>query len=348
MLSRFASNASLAKTRALFSRRLTRSDYTTLSEQKDVGQVAAYLRGHPGYADVLAGIDETRIHRAELEFLLRQKHFSSLESLCRFEVSLGEAFVNYILLSGEITLLLDAMTRIQSAAGAAQSPNIPPYMRRHIRIDTDALAAASNFGELVEAARGSVFYGELKKLPAAGTQSLMEFEIALYRGFYSDIVELADKKIGGKAGALLRRIVVSEIDLMNLIRLIRLRVYFEADDEYIRRALLPFGTMRARTVSRLLACKTEEEILSVAAKCGYEKPLRLLSGCALRDDLTQKFLFEMAMHNIRFSPYPPIVMVSYLRILSVEITNIIRIIEGIRYGIAPAEIQSMLVLSAKE
>lgn len=65
MLSRFASNASLAKTRALFSRRLTRSDYTTLSEQKDVGQVAAYLRGHPGYADVLAGIDETRIHRAE-------------------------------------------------------------------------------------------------------------------------------------------------------------------------------------------------------------------------------------------------------------------------------------------
>ena len=50
-------------------------------------------------------------------------------------------------------------------------------------------------------------------------------------------------------------------------------------------------------------------------------------------------------HDIRFSTHPSVVMLSYIFLAQIEIQDIINIVEGIRYQLAPEEIQKLLTVA---
>ena len=86
----YASNAILAKARAMYGNRLTRKNYADLLQCRTVADVAAYLKMHTNYKDVLASLNENDIHRGQLEIVLRKKIFRDFEKLARYELSIGE------------------------------------------------------------------------------------------------------------------------------------------------------------------------------------------------------------------------------------------------------------------
>ena len=47
---------------------------------------------------------------------------------------------------------------------------------------------------------------------------------------------------------------------------------------------------------------------------------------------------------MHFSTYPLVVFASYIIMTEIELDDLINIIEGIRYGLPPADIEAMLVL----
>ena len=67
-----ASNAALAKARALYGRRLTAADYRRLAACRTMPQLAAELKALPMYAPTLAALNPPFARRAQLESLLRQ------------------------------------------------------------------------------------------------------------------------------------------------------------------------------------------------------------------------------------------------------------------------------------
>ena len=83
MLPTYSSNVILAKARAMYGRRLTRTNYRELLECRSVSEVAAYLKNQTSYGTVLAGVNENDIHRGQLEVRLRQKLFEDNSALCR-------------------------------------------------------------------------------------------------------------------------------------------------------------------------------------------------------------------------------------------------------------------------
>ena len=102
MVPTYSSNVILAKARAMYGRRLTRANYRELLECRTVGEVASYLKNQTSYGSILAGINESDIHRGQLEIRLRQKLFEDNSALCRYEVTIGEHFANYLISRGEI------------------------------------------------------------------------------------------------------------------------------------------------------------------------------------------------------------------------------------------------------
>lgn len=62
----------VTKVRAMQAKLLTDEDFQNIAAFHTVTEVAAYLKEHPGYRNVLADMDENRLHRGEIEKLLVQ------------------------------------------------------------------------------------------------------------------------------------------------------------------------------------------------------------------------------------------------------------------------------------
>ena len=83
MLNSFSSNAILTKVHAIFGKRLTPSDFSQMTRKSDVGEVAAFLKENPSYQKALKNINETEIHRGQLESLIKKDLYLSLIHISR-------------------------------------------------------------------------------------------------------------------------------------------------------------------------------------------------------------------------------------------------------------------------
>ena len=61
-----------------------------------VNEVANYLKNRTAYADIFEGTTTTDIHRGQLETMLKKRVFDQYASLCRYEMSIGQDFYQYL------------------------------------------------------------------------------------------------------------------------------------------------------------------------------------------------------------------------------------------------------------
>ena len=97
-----ASNAVLAKARALYGRRLRAEDYRRLADCRTMTELANELKALPLYAHTLAEVNPTYARRAQLENLLRQSQYERFDSLCRYDRSAGSSVYQYLTLCCEV------------------------------------------------------------------------------------------------------------------------------------------------------------------------------------------------------------------------------------------------------
>ena len=97
-----ASNAALAKARAMYGERLRAADYRRLAACRTMPQLAAELKALPMYAPTLAALNPPFARRAQLESLLRQAVYDRCDSLFRYELSSGQQVYGYFTVSCEV------------------------------------------------------------------------------------------------------------------------------------------------------------------------------------------------------------------------------------------------------
>lgn len=335
----------------MFGRRLTSEDYIALSQKRDLAGAAAYLGSLEGYRDLLDGTDAAALRRREFEGMLRHRHFKNFESLCRYELSIGEKFSDYILLSSEIELITETLSRVMSTRiDDSIVMTASPYLDRRLKLDLPAMGRAQSYAELLDAVRDSVFYPVLKRFGDQPTGELTVYENALYAEYYRRIFTTVDKSLSGAARDTLRDIFTSKIDLENLVRVVRFKENFPgASPEIIRTSLLPLGNVTNESAVSLAECKNSGAVIALAWNMKFfRRKLGELSVCRRIDELPDRYILRRCLHEIYFSPHPAVVMISYLYISQIEIANIIKIIEGIRYGLSPSRIMELLILPAED
>ena len=70
-------NAITAKARAIYGKRLTKEDYNNLLHKRGVSGVVAYLKTTEKYRATFANVNETTIHRGQVEQGFWQKKYLS-------------------------------------------------------------------------------------------------------------------------------------------------------------------------------------------------------------------------------------------------------------------------------
>ena len=345
MLSNLSSNAILSKARALYGKCLTKNNYKDLLSCQTVNEVAAYLKSRTVYEKFLSGINESQVHRGQLEAKLKQRLFEDYALLCRYEISVGEHFSQYLILRSEIEQILHSILLINAGSPEEYIFSLPMYLVKHSNINLTALSHVKNFDELLKILEHTRYYKVLEQFKPISDEPInyTGIENSLYTYLYGTVFEAIRKYTRGGTSKQLQEIFNTYIDLINFARIVRLKLFYNSSADFIRSCLLPFGNMSKRTLSELIDSNSADEMNSIFKKTIIGKRY-LTEHYAYPDEISNHAKYRVCKHFIHFSTHPSVVMFSYTFIMETELRDIITIIEGKRYGLPSEEIKKLLII----
>lgn len=346
MFGSFSGQAMIAKAHAMYGKRLKRENYHELVRLKSVGDIAAYLKNTPGYADILANIYPESIHRGQLELLLRKSVFSKYVRLAHYDASRKNSFLFFLVSRLEIEQIMRSVMFL-NAKDERFIDELPGYLISHATFPLLKLAQARNFDELLSVLEHTPYYEALipfrpeedKKIDYTGCEK------ALNTLYYEQILKKIDRTVRGKEKEELKNILKAQVDLINLSVIYRLKCFFGMNADEIREHLLPFHyRLNRERLDTLLSAEEKEDFFRfIRSNNSYKKTLDP-SRFAYVEDFVKQINSFYSKHLMHFSSGAPAVVYGYMELLQLELMNLTNIIEGIRYGLSPENITKLLII----
>ncbi|MBU0996656.1 MAG: V-type ATPase subunit [Firmicutes bacterium] len=340
-----AGNAIVTKAKAIYGNRLKSEDYQELVKKKSVSEVAKYLKSHSNYKETLSDIQEDTVHRGQLEEWIKKNNFKNIIKLIMFMQTKDKDFYELNIVMREIDLILATIRSVISGSITLAIAEFPIFFRRHANFDIDKLSRVDTFSGLINALEGTMYHHVLIPFEEKDPNQIkyVEIERALDDVYYERAFQVIDKYYSGKLKRNLYNIFLTKIELSNIVKIYRLKKFYQASPEQIKSALI---TSKSRIVSKRLT-----EIINLL---DADDILKYLSKSELakftdEDDYvyieyySEKIKYNLAKRYMYFSNDAPEVFASFLILNEIERENLFNIIEGIRYNLNDKEIEKMLI-----
>lgn len=343
-------NATVAKVRAVYGKRLKESDYNELFSKKKVTEAADYLKRNTHYADVFSGVDTSTIHRGYIETLLHKAYFDEYERLCKFQNLNEEPFYNFLLVKEEIRELLKAILYLNNDRKDVYIESMYAFLIKKANFDLIALAKARDFKQLLGVIKNTPYYNIIKNInpDKDGNVPYTSCEVMLRTYYLKWMIETAEKNFDSRAkDALISQINV-QTDLINIINAYRMKKYFSADAKAVEDFSLPFyGRLSRAKQYELFEADSPEEFLRLLSRTAYGRLMENLDENMQGDRFERelkKLQYGMAKRALLFTDNAAVSLFSYMCLSEIEINNIISIIESIRYEKSIPYMQSLVVM----
>lgn len=324
-------HAIITKVKAMYGKRLTAAEFASLSACRTVEECAAFLAEHPAYRDAFAGIDLRDIKTSRIELLLKREYCLEFDRLvCGLsgkERELTEQFIGAYKLEF-ITWAL----RYADLPPERQDPFrgiFEPLLHKYSAADPEKIQAAKNKEQVLAAldprhraiVEATVLNGEIDYAAA---------ENALWKAYYADLALLLKKK---QTDAGVAALVGTTVDLKNILRVFRLREYFDYPaDEILPFLLRPLYRLDEETVARLCACADKREFDAVLRATPYKALSAAPDGIAL-EKAARSLLEKKAGTALHFAKTAPAAVYAYLLCKRYETEKIKTVIESVRYDL---------------
>ena len=337
--------AIIPKARGIFAKRISPADYEELMRKRTVPEVAALLKRHPYFKDSLATLSTIDPHRGQLEELLNMDIFEKYRSLIHYDVSRG-SFSVYYLMECEIREVLRALHLLSIGLQGTYLTQVPAYLVGKTGIDLFALGQARSFAQVLEVVKLAPYHKALRARHLADP-ALRDFpttEADLLRSAYAYVFALIAKDLHGREADAVRDLFLQEIEEYNLQLLLRVKTYFPniyTPDE-LRELLMPYRwKVGKRRLEELLQAPTAETLMALL----QSTPSTHYGSAALPDELAaaggrQVYHHARVVLHLTSSPYAA--LAALISLAKLERDNIVTVIEGVRYGLAPEEMRAML------
>ena len=144
----------------------------------------------------------------------------------------------------------------------------------------------------------------------------------------------------------IEKMYAQRAELGNILRIIRLKRNPNITVEYIRSCLMPYRyLLSAEELEKMVNASSSDQVVELFKKSRYRPRIERESFVYL-EQCIQEIIFHDAVHTMHFSSNPSAIFAAYVIAAETELTNVIHIIEGIRYQLDPAEIKPMLILES--
>ncbi|MGN0613000.1 MAG: V0D/AC39 family V-type ATPase subunit [Porcipelethomonas sp.] len=342
-------NATVAKVRALYGKRLRENDYNELFSKKKVTDAADYLKRNTHFSGVLSGIDTSTIHRGYLETLLHKAYFDEYERLCKFQHLNEEPFFNFLLVKVELRELLKAILYLNNDRKDVYIESMHAFLIEKASFDLIALAKARDFKSLLAVIRHTPYYDIIKhiKTDKDGNIPYTKCEVMLRTYYLKWMIETAQKHFDKQSRSALVKLINVQTDIINIINAYRMKKYFSGDAETLRENSLPFyGRLSQAKQFDLFEAETAEEFLNRLSKTVYGRLMENLSEDMESEQFErelERLQCRMAKRALLFSENAAISLFAYMQLAEAEVKNVISIVEGIRYGRSVSYMQNIVI-----
>ncbi len=339
-----ASTAVITKARSKYGKRLCDKDYAALLKCQSVPAVVNYLKSHTHYGEVLAKINENEVHRGRLETLLKQQVFYDFDSLCRYEMSSGSPFSEFIIRRYEIEQLVHFLLLMSCGKVQEYIFSLPSYFNKHTDIDLYKLSKCKDYDTFINTIEKAEYKSILQQFRPDnnGTIDLASVENALNIYSYKELYDAISKRKSKKEKANLKQLCDYVNDFCNISRILRIKKYYSMTSEQCKSHLLPYGSISRKTIDKMCDANNVDEVFDLMTTTRIGKRISKMP-LENEEQLSIKSRYMMCKKNLYYSMDPAVVLLSYMYVSEAELKNIITIIEGVRYNVSAERISSLLI-----
>lgn len=330
-MTKFLSNAVIVKIRSRYAKRLTCVELDSLSSCHSVSDVASYLMKKPIYCDILSNTSNQEIRREFLESILNYSFLEDLSIIAKYDLSFKRNIFRYVITRFEVQQICKFLLFLKSKTVEKFECLFPNFFKSRSKIKFDDLNKAINYEHLLDAIKKTSYYNILNKYNSD------DFDINLIEtNLYNYIFELLLNFISDfnyKNSKEIKKIFYNYIDISNTIRIVRSKKFYNSEDSYIYNIIFKFGDYKF----------SKYDILRKSNFSNFDFINENMKSVNDLEKFSKILRFKWSKKNIRYSNISEIVGFSYILLKEIEISNLINIIEGVRYGLPKEFIQATIV-----
>lgn len=342
-------SAVAAKLKAMRGECLKPEDYEQMLGMRSVREVCAYLKQNTGYGEVLEGYSEEKSHRGEIEHRLLSKLFDEYSRLYIFMNQDQREFLSLWMRRWEIRLLQRALRYIRNHEAAP-----PPEqwlgaevsereIRKHSKIDLDALAKAKTMSEIADAC-GDSAYKEIIQTGERLKLDLFAMGMRLDR-YYLETLWKASRALPKEDAEAFGLWMGTDLDMLNVMWIYRAKRFWGFSNQMIYTTMIPIRRRLspADIENMVNSADTDAMRAYVAAKTPYGAIFDNYDEGVFIEENYNTLSEDNSRRILSTHPQTMAAVYAYIKLKEVEISNLTVIIEGIRYGMNSENIKKHLM-----
>jgi len=343
MLEGCSTNAVVAKIHAIRGKMFKAENYRELMTRRSVSEAAEYLSRSARFRDVFGEADPNTVHRGFLEELLYRENFNTYIRLCRFQQLEGQPFYDFPVRRKEIQTILTVINDINSPMDSLSLNALPGYIIAHSRVKLMEVSTAKTYEELLKALKGTRYFKILSKIPPRedGSADYTECELRLRTNYYSDMLRRVREDLPGDSKRELEEMILRDIDGRNIINAYRMKAFFGFSAAEIKRRSLNFSCIGKKRMEKIYECESAEDMLEMIGGTVYG---RGITGSGSIETAVYSEKYRYLCSKLAGATSAPVALYAFVELCETDVSNIVHIIEGIRYGANPAVIESQLIM----
>lgn len=339
-----------AKVRSLWGARLRGEDYRRMAAMRTLPELAGYLRAHPHWGRALEGVNVSGIHRFELEEHLRRYHLEEHLRLYPYLRREDQEFLDFPVLEMELSQIMRYLRLARVGRGSEYSFAPSPRLARRSHIRYAALASVTTYSGLIDAVSRTGFADVLRRLKVhapsqegSGADTFPPFtlvEAALFSHYFRTLQATIHARRDPALRARLMDIVGVQADLVNIAVILRVKRYYPGMEGQFAGGLMPARRyLSPETLKRLCYAESADAAVDILRATRYGRYFRDAGQAKIPrlEHLIARARYEHSLRGIR-EPLPSVVTpLSFLYLTQVELSNVIHLIECVRYDVPPEE-----------
>lgn len=328
----------ITKTKAMSSHLVSRKDYEHIVQLDSTAEFINFLRTKPSYNFIFKEVNETTIHRGQIEELIKTSLLMDFSQIYTFATREQRQFLNIFFFRYEVNILKDCLELIYNQKNALYLADFQPFFEKHSDLDIKTLAAYSTLDEFLSGLKGTKYYALLSNLHnSSETISLSDYEAQLDIFFFQKIWKKINKCFKGKEQKRMLLLFGTQIDMLNILWVYRSKKFYNVDAKEIYLTIIPIHYhLRKEQLIKLAEAPGITEFLQELSTTHYSTFIQADNQKSVEyeymnrmNQLYKKITGECS-HSMLHILY-------YLFLKERELDQVTTALECIRYNLEPSE-----------
>ena len=327
-----------AKIRAMQVKLISEEQFQEIAQLTSISEVVSYLKKTPEYQKRWAFVDESSIHRGEVDKLLKKSIFENYTKIYHFANSEQRTFLALYFKRYEIFLIKECMRCIFDHRDVSIDFSVYlKFYQKHSRLNIQEMASCTTIDELIECMKGSEYYVPLVGVSNRETKSLFDYGMALDLYYFNLIWKEKKKLFSGNDLAEITKAYGCKFDFLNLQWIQRSKQYYKMEPVEIYSLLIPVNyKLKKQEITALVEAADMEDFKQILARTYYGTHYENLSTSTLEQFYNYLLRYTLKRESSK-DPYSVAIIYSYLYQKAHEVNRLTTAIECVRYGVSPEE-----------